>query len=82
MRDDLKWPTLHAYRNAAAAGAVPPILCPDCGGELIPRPDSDTLLPVLLCMSCDTVFRPGMGVWDQIARNVSEAVKNIKEKND
>lgn len=79
MKDEEKWPAMHAYRKAVALGEAPAILCPDDDAELVPilGRDSD---PELRCLACGVVYDIGLDVWDQIRANLSEVVINIKEK--
>lgn len=81
MRDEDKWPALHAYRTAVANGDAPAIKCPDCGDEMHPvvARSGD---PAMRCFSCRAVFEIGLRTWDQIAANIGEVAQNIKEKND
>lgn len=79
MRDEDKWPAVHAYRKAVAHGDAPAIMCPDCDIELVPVVGNDGE-PELKCLSCRTVFDIGLGVWDQIRANIGEVVQNLKEK--
>lgn len=81
MRDEDKWPAMHAYRKAVAMGQAPAILCPDCDSELVPVVGSDTL-PSLRCLACRVVWEPGLHVWDQIEANIREVNQNMKEEND
>jgi uncharacterized protein with PIN domain len=76
VRDEDKWPAMHAYRKAVQHGDALPIRCPDCQGELVPVVDTDTL-PALKCLACRAVFEPGLHVWDQIAL----AIWEINERN-
>lgn len=77
MRDEDKWPAIHAYRKMVAMDRAPAILCPDCRGELVPvvGQDSD---PELKCLACGTVFDIGLRTWDQIRANISELAEGIK----
>lgn len=79
MRDEDKWPAMHAYRKAVALGEAPAIRCPDCEDELVPVINIDDL-PSLKCLSCRTVWNPGLDTWNQIRSNITESVRNIKEK--
>lgn len=81
MRDEDKWPAMHAYRKAVAMGMAPAIRCPDCEAELVPVVGRDTL-PALRCLACRVVWEPGLHVWNQIASNISEAAQDVKDKND
>lgn len=74
MRDEDKWSAMHAYRKMVSNGDAPAILCPDCGGELVPVVGRDGD-PELKCMSCRTVFDIGLRTWDQIRANISEFVR-------
>lgn len=79
MRDEDKWATVHAYRKAVAMGEAPPILCPECDGELVPVVGRDTL-PALRCLACRMVWEPGMQVWDQITANIGEVVQTFRDR--
>lgn len=79
MRDEYKWPAMHAYRKAVALGEAPPIRCPDCRAELVPVIGKKDL-PALKCLSCRAVWSIGQDTWDQIKANISESAYNIKEK--
>jgi hypothetical protein len=80
MRDEDKWPAIHAYRKAVAKGTAPAILCPDCEGELVPVVGRDGD-PELKCLSCRVVYDIGLDVWDQITANIHELVQYLKENN-
>lgn len=71
MRDEDKWPTMHAYRTAVAHGDAPAITCPECNGELVPVVGKD-LDPELKCYSCGIVFDIGLSTWDQIEKSIRE----------
>lgn len=79
MRDEDKWPTIHAYRKAVALDEAPAIKCTDCEGELVPVVGRDTL-PALRCLACRVVWEPGLDVWDQITANISEVVQTFKDR--
>lgn len=81
MRDEDKWPAMHAYRKSVARGMAPAILCPDCQGELVPVVGADSD-PELKCLACGVVYDIGLDVWDQIRANVYELYENVKAKND
>ena len=80
MRDEDKWPAIHAYRKASAAGDAPVIRCPDCDGELVPVVGRDGE-PELKCLACRAVFDIGLDVWKQIEANISELADRLKEDN-
>lgn len=79
MRDEDKWPAMHAYRKAVALDEAPAIKCPDCEAELVPVVGRDTL-PALRCLSCRAVWEIGLNVWDQIASNIGEVVQTFKDR--
>lgn len=79
MRDEDKWPAMHAYRKAVAMGEAPAILCPEDQAELVPVAGKDG--PALRCLSCRVVFEPGLHVWKQIEANIREVNQNMKEEN-
>lgn len=79
MRDEDKWPAMHAYRKAVAMGEAPPIECPDCQSELVPVVGRDTL-PALRCLACRAVWDIGLNVWNQIEANISEVVQTMKDR--
>lgn len=78
MRDQDKWPAMHAYRKAVAMGEAPAIMCPEDGAELVPVASKDG--PALRCLSCRIVFEPGLHVWDQIEANIREVVQTFKDR--
>lgn len=80
MRDEDKWPAIHAYRKAVANGDAPEIKCPDCNSGLVPVLGTDGD-PELKCLACRTVFNIGLDVWDQIRANIREVAQNLKERN-
>lgn len=76
------WETIHAYRRLQDAGRLNPILCPVDQNEMVPtfnkkNPD----VPSLKCLSCKTVIKPGLDVWDQIMSSLKEATPRVKEQN-
>lgn len=79
MKDEQKWPAMHAYRKAVAMGEAPAIKCPDCQGELVPVVGRDTL-PALRCLACRTTWEPGLAIWDQIRANISEVVQTFEDR--
>lgn len=79
MRDEDKWPAMHAYRKAVAMGEAPAIRCPDCRSELAPVVGKDGE-PNLKCFACRTVFDIGLNTWKQIEANISEVVQTIKDR--
>lgn len=79
IRDEDKWPALHAYRKAVAMGEAPAILCPEDQSELVPVVARDGA-PALRCMSCNIVFEPGLHVWKQIEANISEVIQTFKDR--
>lgn len=66
-----KWAIMHEYRRAVANGKASAIKCPDCNSELVPIYGRDED-PSLKCLSCRTVFEPGVYVWDQIIKALRE----------
>ena len=76
MRDEDKWPTIHAYRHAVALGEAPAITCPDCESELLPVVGPDAF-PMFKCFSCNAGWKPGQNMWDQILANLNEVADNI-----
>ena len=76
IRDEDKWPAIHAYRKACAAGEAPVIRCPDCDAELVPVVGSRDE-PELKCLAGDGVFSIGLDTWDQIEANIREINKNM-----
>lgn len=79
MRDEDKWPAMHAHRKAVALGEAPAIKCPDCEGELVPVVGRDTL-PALRCLACRITWEPGLNVWNQIASNIGETVQIFEDR--
>ena len=79
MRNEDKWPAIHAYRRAVAEGAAPDIMCPDCEAGMVPVLGTDGD-PHLKCLVCRTVFSIGLHTWDQIRSNVHELYENVKDK--
>lgn len=79
MKNEDKWPAIHAYRKAVAMGEAPAITCPDCTGELVPVVGRDTL-PALRCLACRAVWEPGLNVWNQIAGNIGEVVQTFIDR--
>ncbi len=80
LRDEDKWPAMHAYRKAVAKGDAPAILCPECRGELLPIVGANGD-PDLRCASCRVVYDIGLHVWKQIEANISELADRFKEEN-
>lgn len=78
MRDEDKWPAMHAYRKAVANGDAPAIRCPDCRVEMVPVMDNDGN-PALKCYSCRVVYTIGLRVWEQIASNISEVAEMLRK---
>lgn len=79
MRDEDKWPAMHAYRKAVGMGEAPAILCPEDEAELVPVVGKNSL-PALRCLSCGIVWEPGLHVWDQITANIGEVVQTFKDR--
>lgn len=75
MKDEEKWPTLHAYRRAVASNKAPVIICPYDREELYPIVGTDGD-PELKCFYCRTVFDIGLDVWDQINSNLRDLDRN------
>lgn len=80
MRDEDKWPAMHAYRKMVALDEAPAIRCPDCRSELAPVVGKDGE-PNLKCFACRTMFDIGLSTWKQIEANISELADKFKEEN-
>jgi hypothetical protein len=74
MRDDEKWPLVHAYRTAAANDLVPHINCPECEHTMVTVADLDSD-PAFKCMS-------GCGTFGITIQTYEAMKKNLKELND
>lgn len=79
MRDEDKWPAMHAYRKAVAMGEAPAILCPEDQAELVPIVGKYEG-PALRCLSCRIVFEPGLHVWEQIEANIREVTYTLRNR--
>lgn len=79
LRDEDKWPAMHAYRKAVSMDEAPAILCPEDQAELVPvvgrRSD-----PALKCLSCNIVFEIGLNTWKQIEANISEVAQAFRDR--
>jgi hypothetical protein len=72
LTDEQKWPLVHDYRRMSAAGKVPPILCPDCNGELVPTAHAKDEDPHFRCLACRTVFSISLWTYEQMLANLEE----------
>lgn len=77
MRDEDKWPLVHAYRKAVELGEAPKIECPDCEAELVSIMGVREL-PAFRCMACMITFHPALQVYKQMEENLREVNENMR----
>lgn len=76
IRDEDKWPALHAYRMAVERGHAPAILCPDCAFEVAPVPSDNG--PKLKCYACNTTFSLALHFWEQLEAAIREINRTVE----
>lgn len=73
-----RWSMIHAHRELVDEGRANPILCPDCGAELVVKPNDDAE-PVLKCQPCAVTYTPGKAVWDQMEKVLLTSLEKIED---
>ena len=66
------WALLHDYQAKAELGLVPAILCPDDEAPCVGYANPENGEPALRCIECNSVFRIGLHVFEQMKANLRE----------
>jgi uncharacterized C2H2 Zn-finger protein len=61
----------HRYNNLADEGTVKQLTCPDCDQVYVTRCTEDGE-PLLACVWCDTIVKPGLRLYQQVLAVVRE----------
>lgn len=73
----MEFKPFHDYNKMVRRGAAEPLVCEACYTELTVRVGKDDE-PYLQCFGCDSTYRPGQRVYEELERVTKDYFKRNK----